>query len=85
MSVNADMATILDAAIIRLKALDRPNGLDTKINELFAALDIASNSIRADGSDRASAELSMTREATPPEFLRLESAANALGLDKCNE
>lgn len=78
-----EFAPIFEASIARYKALDRPSGLDTEINELFAALHGAANAIRKVGSDRSAAELAMAGEFGP-EFLRLETAASAVGLEECN-
>lgn len=84
MAFEVEYAPIFEAAIIRYKALDRPSGLDTEINEFFAAADSAANSTRTNGSDRAAAELDFANDPSPV-WIRVQAAASALGLDKCNQ
>ena len=89
MTFSAEFATLLEDATIRLKALERPNGLDTEIDEAFAALDIVTKYVRTEASDQASAELGMMRvidQSLPmsPEALRLDTAMTALGMEECN-
>ena len=86
MAFYADFAPKFAEAAHEIEALDRPDGLDAKIDEFLAALDGATKAVRRSVSDRAAveAEIAAGPEGQTKEMQRLEIAAAAVGLAKCN-
>lgn len=66
-----------------IKALERPSGMESEINEFVAALDSATAFGVKSASDPDVAEAQLTN-IDPAEYVRLEAASTAAGLEKCN-
>lgn len=68
-----------------IEALDRPEGLDAEVDEFLAALDGAVTYLQQAASDPVSAEAEINSGGEDPEeFMRLEAASTAAGLEECN-
>lgn len=67
----------------QIKALERPSGLGSEIDEFVAALDAAAEFGQRSATDVAVAEAQLN-DSTPAEFARLEAASVAAGVAKCN-
>jgi len=85
MAFSAAFAPTFTSAASKIKAFDRPSGMDAEINELFAALDGATARVARGATDAAVAEEDINSQDGAPEWARLEAASVAAGVAECNE
>ena len=85
MAFSADFAPIFARYATQMKAVARPDGHDTEIDELFTATDVVVAATQNVATDRAAAQAVLETDGPAPSEVRLEAAATALGLDECND
>ncbi|MBI4883202.1 MAG: hypothetical protein HY826_04025 [Actinobacteria bacterium] len=85
MAYYADVTPKFAAGAKEIESLERPDGLDSEVDELFAALDAAVAYVESAATDRAVLESEIAAADQAPEvFVRLETASTAAGLEACN-
>ena len=72
------------AAVEEMKSVDRPEGMDSEIDKLEAAMDATVSSFDRISKDRSAAEAELASDGQSKVTKRLEAASSAAGLDACN-
>ncbi len=72
------------SAVDEMKAVDRPEGLDTEIDEVEAAMDDVVAAWTKIPTDPAAAQAELAADGQTPETKRLEEASVAAGIEACN-
>lgn len=84
MAFYAAFTPTFSAAVDEMKAVERPEGLDSEIDEFEAAMDATVAHFEKAGADRSAAEADLASDGESDVTKRLEDASKKVGLEECN-